>query len=157
MFAAEQARGQYRVAFLFSTKSDSRFILPLSGWERLQTRYFGFHRDLTPEIAARLLGARIVYQQRARGQWVAVLEIESAQNVYRSIQAKPDRVGRTCLRENSVVPTALRGVAPLHPGAEARGYSHSPFTGLFGTSCSTAARKIEFSHTGTFRARLVRS
>ena len=80
MIAAEQARGHYQLALVFSTKSDAPPLIPLPAWERIQTRYFGFHRDLDPAAAARLLGARILYQQRRSGQWIAILQIETVQN-----------------------------------------------------------------------------
>ena len=80
MIAAAQARGQYQLALVFSTKSEAAPLIPLPAWERIQIRYFGFHRDLDPEAAARLLGARIVYQRRRSGQWIALLQIETVEN-----------------------------------------------------------------------------
>ncbi len=82
MILAAQARGQYRAVLLFSTKYDPpRFLLKLPFWEALQTRFFGYHRDLTPAQAAKLLGARIVFQRELHGQWVAVLETQTVENV----------------------------------------------------------------------------
>jgi hypothetical protein len=80
MFAAQQARAQYQLALLFSIKTESNLGLRFPGWERIQTRYFGYHRDLTAAGAAELLGARIIFQQHRGGQWVAVLQLESIEN-----------------------------------------------------------------------------
>jgi hypothetical protein len=56
--------------------------LRVPGWERLQERFFGYHRDLPPELIARVLGARIVFEQHRGQQWVAVLEVESVEHVH---------------------------------------------------------------------------
>jgi hypothetical protein len=78
---ASEARDQYQIAYLFSTKlepSTPMFAAPF--WMRLQERFFDYHRDLPPEIAANMLGGRIVYQARRGGEWVAIVAIEQAQN-----------------------------------------------------------------------------
>lgn len=86
-FSAEQlmlaahAGGGYGLALFFSTKYEPR---PFSGrwawWERVQARYFDYHRDLPPEAAAQMLGGRIVYRLSRGSQWVAVVEFERAEN-----------------------------------------------------------------------------
>jgi hypothetical protein len=81
VLSAAEARQHYRAALAFSTKYEPSYLLRLPGWERLQERFFGYHRDLPPELIARLLGARIVFQQQRRQQWIAVLELESTENV----------------------------------------------------------------------------
>ncbi|HEX9119165.1 MAG TPA: glycosyltransferase family 39 protein [Terriglobales bacterium] len=80
ILGAADARSSYRAALVFSTKFEPRHLLRLPGWERLQEHFFGYHRDLPPELIARMLGARIVFNQRLGQQWVAVLEIESIEN-----------------------------------------------------------------------------
>jgi 4-amino-4-deoxy-L-arabinose transferase-like glycosyltransferase len=86
-FSAEQlmlaahAHGEYGLALLFSTKYEPRPLLGrLRLWERIQERYFDYHRDLPPEAAAQILGGRIIYQQSRGGQWVAVVEVEGVEN-----------------------------------------------------------------------------
>jgi hypothetical protein len=81
VLGAADARSSYRAALVFSTKFEPRHLLRVPGWERLQERFFGYHRDLPPELIARILGARIVFGQRLGQQWVAVLEVESIENV----------------------------------------------------------------------------
>ncbi len=78
VIGAAQERGRFDVALVFSTKYEpSR---PLLGhwrtWEKLKTRFFGFHRDVPPGIAAQLLGGRVVFSEASPGQWVAVIELE---------------------------------------------------------------------------------
>jgi hypothetical protein len=73
-----QERRRFDVALVFSTKYEP--ARPLLGhwraWENLKTRFFGFHHDLPPEIAAQLLGGRVVFTEKRSGQWVAVIELE---------------------------------------------------------------------------------
>jgi hypothetical protein len=49
-------------------------------WQRIQERYFDYHRDLPPEAAAQILGGRIVWQQRRGGQWIAIIAVEHVEN-----------------------------------------------------------------------------
>ena len=78
VLGAAQERARFDVALVFSTKYEP--VAPPLGhwrtWERLKKRFFGFHRDLPPEIAAQLLGGRVVFTAASRGQWVAVIELE---------------------------------------------------------------------------------
>ncbi len=82
MLNARQHRDEYDVVLAFSTKYEPRTNLTglLPFWERLQTRYFDFHRDLPPDAIARLLGGRIVYERRRAGQWIAVIDLEHTEN-----------------------------------------------------------------------------
>jgi hypothetical protein len=75
---AAQERSRFDVALVFSTKYEPpRPLLERwRAWERIKTRYFGFHRDLPPAIAAQILGGRVVFMEKSAGQWVAVIEIE---------------------------------------------------------------------------------
>ena len=88
VMAAAQERSRYDVALVFSTKYEPVHpILPRwRVWENLKERFFGFHHDLPPIIAAQLLGGHIVYQDRRPGQWVAVIEME---RVYEAKRGTP--------------------------------------------------------------------
>ena len=77
-------RSQYQVAYLFSTKYESRGWLRPEFWERLNRRFFDYHQDMTPEAAAEILGGKIVYLARRKGEWVVVMEME-----------QPSRMART--------------------------------------------------------------
>ena len=63
---------------MFSTKYEPArpLLRGWRAWEKLKTRFFGFHHDLPPEIAAQLLGGRVVFTEKRSGQWVAVIELE---------------------------------------------------------------------------------
>ena len=78
MMAAADSRDQFEVALLFSTKYEPprKLFGDWPAWDRIKTRFFGYHRDLPPEIAARLLGGEIVFEKRMGGQWVAVVDLQ---------------------------------------------------------------------------------
>jgi hypothetical protein len=75
--AAEQ-RSRFDVALVFSTKYEPpRPLLDRwRAWEKMKMRFFGFHRDVPPAVAAQLLGGRVVFTEKIAGQWVAVIEVE---------------------------------------------------------------------------------
>jgi hypothetical protein len=82
----------YTVGLIFSTKYDPPH-LPFSLGarnERLDRRYFDFHRDLPPEAVASLLGGKVVWRAESNGQWAAVLHFDRPQEAH--------------LGENAVVP-----------------------------------------------------
>ncbi len=65
----------FNTALVFSTKYDPpHLLLSLGrGNERLDERYFDFHRDLPPGLIARVLGGDVVWREERKGQWAAVL------------------------------------------------------------------------------------
>jgi hypothetical protein len=68
-------RSKYQVAFVFSTKYDQ----PTWFGHRLDamtTRFFDYHTDLPPEVIANVLGAKIVFLERKKAEWAAVMEME---------------------------------------------------------------------------------
>lgn len=81
LFKARQMRSQYQVAYLFSTKYESAPWIRSALWEKLNRRYFGFHRDVSPELAADFLHGKIVFLARSKGEWVAILEMEQPTRV----------------------------------------------------------------------------
>jgi 4-amino-4-deoxy-L-arabinose transferase-like glycosyltransferase len=88
-FTAEQLLSAkdapFDVALVFSTKYQpppnifDRWQL----WQQWKARYFGFHRDLTPEAAASLLGGKLVYVEYRRGQWVGIIEMQRIEEAKR--------------------------------------------------------------------------
>ena len=67
--------GSYDVALVFSTKWEppsNRINLGRHN-ESADTKYFDFHRDLSPAEVAALLHGDIVWQARRKGEWAAVL------------------------------------------------------------------------------------
>ena len=80
LMAATDARNQFTVALLFSTKEEPQTLLTFAWWERWQSRFFDYHRDVPPAEAAQLLGGQIVFQQRRGAQWVAVVAMQTIEN-----------------------------------------------------------------------------
>jgi 4-amino-4-deoxy-L-arabinose transferase-like glycosyltransferase len=67
--------GSYDVALVFSTKWEppaDRVNLGRRN-ESADTKYFDFHRDLSPAEVAALLHGDIVWQDRRKGEWAAVI------------------------------------------------------------------------------------
>ena len=87
--AATRDPSQYDVALLFSTKYQppQNLFDFFPYWESLQERYFDYHRDLSAEDAARMLGGRVVWREQRRGEWVAVIEIERSVNATEKLTA----------------------------------------------------------------------
>jgi hypothetical protein len=79
--AAKQRVGDpvpYDVILAFSTKFEAPFdITDWPPWSGFKTRFFGYHRDLGPATIAQMMGGRIVLEERRRGQWIAIIAIES--------------------------------------------------------------------------------
>jgi 4-amino-4-deoxy-L-arabinose transferase-like glycosyltransferase len=70
LFNARKMRPQYQVAYLFSTKYEAVPLFRSALWEKLNRRFFDYHRDVSPELAAEF-----------RAEWVAVLEMEQPSSV----------------------------------------------------------------------------
>jgi len=81
-FSAEQLllaahSSDYDVVLIFSTKYEPPRRLPAPRfWERFNQQFFGYTRNLPPELAAQMLGGRIVFRDQRAGQWAAIVEIE---------------------------------------------------------------------------------
>ena len=82
IMVAREAADTYDMAFLFSTKYEpsSGFLIRLPFWEALQKRYFDYHVDVSPQIAAEMLQGHIVFHAERNGQWVAILQMDRALN-----------------------------------------------------------------------------
>jgi hypothetical protein len=81
VLSAADFRDNFDVALVFSTKYEPPHPMfdHWKAWEDLKRRFFGYHRDVPPQVAAKILGGHIVYEQERKGQWVAVIEIERAE------------------------------------------------------------------------------
>ncbi|MFB3812850.1 MAG: ArnT family glycosyltransferase [Terriglobales bacterium] len=77
-FSASQLADQqiqshsFNYAYVFSTKHEPAYQLG-GWWERMQTKYFDYHRDLSPEAAAAALGGKLIYEARRGPEWVAIV------------------------------------------------------------------------------------
>ena len=78
IFSAADFRSNYEVALIFSTKYEPGPALwdRWQAWTKLKTRFFGFHRDLPPAAAVKILGGHIVFSEQRKGQWIAVIAME---------------------------------------------------------------------------------
>lgn len=64
----------FDVALVFSTKYEPPRKLPMPEfWQRAQERFFDYHHDASPQLAAEILRGEIVFQERRGGQWAAVI------------------------------------------------------------------------------------
>jgi 4-amino-4-deoxy-L-arabinose transferase-like glycosyltransferase len=79
---ARLASGQFDVALLFSTKQQPSASLldRWPWWERVSSKYFGFHRDLPPGIAAEMLGGRVTWERKRGQQWIAIVSFDRVEN-----------------------------------------------------------------------------
>jgi hypothetical protein len=83
VFRARSLQSRYQVAYLFSTKYEGSIWFHSDFWDRLNEKYFDYHRDLSPESAAELLGGRVVFVARRKAEWVEVIEVEPPGSVAR--------------------------------------------------------------------------
>ncbi|MGH9576473.1 MAG: glycosyltransferase, partial [Terriglobales bacterium] len=76
--AVAEGQRSYDLVLAFSTKYQPSFNLlnRVPMWEEMESRFFGYHRDVTPDEAARLFRGKVVFSEARQGQWVAVVEIE---------------------------------------------------------------------------------
>ncbi|MBV8207475.1 MAG: glycosyltransferase family 39 protein [Acidobacteria bacterium] len=73
---AARLTSDWSLALIFSTKYEPPGGSVLDGiafWRRAHQRWFGYHRDLAPEQAARILQARVLWSEHRGPQWVAIL------------------------------------------------------------------------------------
>ena len=77
LMSAADARSSYDVALVFSTKYEppNPVLKSWPAWERIKMRFFDYHRDAPPTVAAQILGGEIVFSETRNGQWVAVIEM----------------------------------------------------------------------------------
>jgi 4-amino-4-deoxy-L-arabinose transferase-like glycosyltransferase len=78
VLSAADARSRFDVALVFSTKYQPAPTIfdRWRHWQEWKSRYFGYHVDLTPEVAASVLGGNIVYAEPRHGQWVGIIELQ---------------------------------------------------------------------------------
>ena len=90
MVASEQT-SNFDVALVFSTKYDHPhpWFRSWQAWQEWKARFFGYHRDLPPAVAAQVLGGRLVYEEDRGGQWAAVIEMEQIQEAAATIKDGP--------------------------------------------------------------------
>jgi hypothetical protein len=117
---ASQAIDQFDVAYLFSTKWEPpHAILPgLSFGKPLQERFFDYHEDMSPEIAASILGGRMARYTNRNNEWIAIVPIEKAEDASAHHPVEPSRYSARRLStwnspafRNTLLPTYPRTIA----------------------------------------------
>ena len=100
--AAAQARDQFDVALVFSTKYQPphEFFENWDAWRRIKEKFFGYHRDLLPEDIAQRLNGTIAYHQERNGQWIAVIALEREQDASVRSPSSPHQMTRMRLDHN---------------------------------------------------------
>jgi hypothetical protein len=76
IFKARAMRSQYQVAYVFSTKYDQPTWFDSRYRDAMARRYFDYHKDLQPEMIAKILNGKIVFLAREKAEWAAVIELE---------------------------------------------------------------------------------
>jgi 4-amino-4-deoxy-L-arabinose transferase-like glycosyltransferase len=81
VLSAADFRASFDVALVFSTKYEPErpLLERWDAWDRLKQKFFGYERDLPTEVAAQILGGRVVFAQKRRGQRVAVIQLNRAE------------------------------------------------------------------------------
>jgi len=76
VMSAADTRG-YDVALVFSTKYEPPNLLLKNwpAWDGIKMRFFDYHHDVPPPVAAQIVGGEIVFSEPRTGQWVAVIEM----------------------------------------------------------------------------------
>ena len=79
---AAQARDEFDVAYLFTTKWEpphALFAGPVFG-KAIHQRFFDYHEDLPPQLAANLLGGRMTTYRNRNNEWTALIAVEKIEN-----------------------------------------------------------------------------
>src|SRR5439155_545096 len=70
LMATADLRSRFDLALVFSTKYEPPHVL-LEHWRlwlELKKRFFDYHLDLPPDIAAQILGGQVIYSETRKGQ-----------------------------------------------------------------------------------------
>lgn len=78
VMSASDSGAPFDAAFVFSTKyQPSRPMLEhWQWWQKTKIRFFDYHRDLPPALAAKVLNGDIVFSEERNGQWATVISIQ---------------------------------------------------------------------------------
>jgi hypothetical protein len=87
VLSAADARSRFDVALVFSTKYQPPPTMfdRWRRWQEWKSRYFGYHVDLTPPVAASVLGGEVIYSERRGGQWVGIIELQKVEEAKLSV------------------------------------------------------------------------
>jgi hypothetical protein len=74
----QSGKSKYQVVYLFSTKYEAATWFQSERWEAIISKFFDYHRDLSPAAAAQMLGGRVVYLEHVKAEWVEIIEMDQA-------------------------------------------------------------------------------
>ena len=57
--------------------------------KRLQERFFDYHEDLSPQVAAGILGGRVTEYNNRNNEWVGLITIEKVEDARVTVQPLP--------------------------------------------------------------------
>jgi hypothetical protein len=69
----------YAAVLIFSTKHYPKYEIRWNFWEKVSGEYYDYHRDLSPEAAAQLLGGTIVWREEKRDQFAAIIDMQRSE------------------------------------------------------------------------------
>ena len=69
----------YAAVLIFSTKHYPKYEIRWNFWEKISGKYYDYHRDLSPEAAAQLLGGTVVWREEKRDQFAAIIDMQRSE------------------------------------------------------------------------------
>jgi hypothetical protein len=93
VLSAADFRSNYEVVLIFSTKYEpgpARWDRWRT-WTEWKTLFFGFHRDLPAAAAAQILSGHIVFSERRKGQWIAVIEMDQEEEQNAEVRMQSEK------------------------------------------------------------------
>lgn len=69
----------FAAILIFSTKHYPSYEIRWTLWEKLSGKYYDYHRDLSPNAAAQLLGGTVVWREWKRDQFAAIIDMQKSE------------------------------------------------------------------------------
>ena len=87
VMSAADSGAPYDLALVFSTKYQPPrpFLEHWLWWQKAKIRFFDYHRDLPPALAAHILGGDVVFRKQQHGQWIAVIQVQQMRDARLSL------------------------------------------------------------------------
>jgi len=70
---------KFAAVLIFSTKHYPKYEIRWNFWEKVSGRYYDYHRDLTPDAAAQLLGGTVIWREEKRDQFAAIIDMQRSE------------------------------------------------------------------------------
>ena len=69
----------FAAVLIFSTKHYPRYEMRWNFWEKVSGKYYDYHRDLSPDAAAQLVGGTVVWHEEKRDQFAAIIDMQRSE------------------------------------------------------------------------------